>query len=119
MKVIIAGSRDIIDYELVVKGIKDSCFRITEVVSGGYYRGADALGERWARENCLGIALFSAEWDVHGRAAGPIRNEKMAKYADALIAFHHNNSRGTADMIRRAYKYKLKVYVVNVDELVV
>ena len=44
MKVIIAGSRDIIDYQLVVDTIKESNFIITEVVCGEA-SGVDSLGK--------------------------------------------------------------------------
>jgi hydroxymethylpyrimidine pyrophosphatase-like HAD family hydrolase len=47
MKVIIAGGRDLDDARLVLKGIKDSNFTITEVVSGGA-KGIDRLGEKWS-----------------------------------------------------------------------
>lgn len=114
MKTIVAGSRDIYDYNLILKGIEDSGFDITEIVSGGY-RGVDALGERWAKENLIKITQFKADWDTHGRSAGPIRNGQMAKYADALIAFCRDNSRGTTDMIKQAKRCNLKVYVVAVD----
>lgn len=44
MKVIIAGSRTLHSYDLVVRAVKDSGLQITEVVSGGA-RGVDRLGE--------------------------------------------------------------------------
>ena len=38
-------------------------------------------------------------WNRYGRKAGILRNRKMAKYADALIAVWDGLSRGTANMI--------------------
>ena len=35
MKIIIAGSRDIVDYEVLKRSIAKSSFEITEVVCGG------------------------------------------------------------------------------------
>ena len=101
MKTIVAGSREINDYGLIVKGINDSKFEITELVSGGS-RSVDYLGELWAKTNNIKITRFNPDWCKHGKSAGPIRNGEMAKYADALIAFHRNNSRGTANMIKQA-----------------
>lgn len=54
MKLIIAGTRDIVDYEEVKKGIalfreRYPNFIITEIVSGRA-RGVDKLGEDWANE---------------------------------------------------------------------
>ena len=113
MKVIIAGSRFYDDYSYVTKVIKDSGFNITEVVSGGA-TGVDRLGERYAQENKFMLKLFPADWAKHGKAAGPIRNQKMAEYAEALIAIRINNSRGTTDMINRATKMGLKVHVEEI-----
>ena len=43
MKVIIAGSRNFTDYKVLQDAIKNSGFKITEVVSGGA-KGVDSLG---------------------------------------------------------------------------
>src|SRR5690242_7305650 len=96
MKVIIAGTRHFTDYKL----LKEYCDVILsnqsdiEIVSGGA-RGADALGEQYAKENGYPIKQFLPDWDKYGRLAGPLRNEEMARYADALIAFWDNKSTGT------------------------
>jgi hypothetical protein len=113
MKTIVAGSREINDYSLIVKGINDSKFEITELVSGGP-RGVDYLGEKWANANGIKITRFYPDWNKYGKAAGPIRNGEMAKYADVLIAFHRNNSRGTANMIKQANEQGLMVYIINI-----
>jgi len=50
MKVVIAGSRGVTDFETVCQAITESGLDISEVVSGTA-RGVDRLGERWARKN--------------------------------------------------------------------
>ena len=111
-KVIIAGCRDFTDYALLrsfadqtLTGAED-----VEIVSGGA-RGADALGERYARERGRSLKVFPADWKKWGAAAGPIRNAEMAAYADALIAFWDGRSSGTRDMIRKAEDRGLRVQV--------
>ena len=122
---IIAGSRAIKNYSLVKRVIKESRFQITEIVSGTA-KGVDRLGERWARENCVKLIQFEAEWnniyhpdavvrvDKFGRkydaSAGHRRNEKMANYADALIVIIKDNSKGSMDMLQIAQKKGLKIY---------
>lgn len=59
----------------------------------------------------LQLNTFPADWNKHGRAAGPIRNEEMAQYADALIAFWDGKSRGTKSMISLATEYSLKIKI--------
>lgn len=110
MKTIIAGTRHIIDYEFLKKVVFCSGFEISEVVSGGA-PGVDKMGERWAEEFGVPVKLFEADWVNHLKAAGPIRNQKMADYAEALIAIWDGKSRGTADMIRKATAVGLHVYV--------
>ena len=85
MRVIIAGGRDFTDYQLLLDAIQEAQFNIETVVSGGA-KGADYLGEFYASEMNLKLNVYNADWERHGRAAGPIRNRKMAENADALIA---------------------------------
>lgn len=114
MKVIIAGSRDIKDYQLLKMAIQKSELDITEVVSGGA-AGVDFLGERWAREHGVLLTRFPADWSAYGKAAGPIRNGEMAAYVGkegALLALWDGKSKGTKNMIDQAEKHGLKFYVV-------
>jgi hypothetical protein len=114
MKIIIAGSRNFNDYNL----LKSSCdnlltqFTNIEIVSGTA-RGADKLGERYAREKGYSIKQFPANWDKFGKSAGYIRNDEMAQYADMLIAFWDGTSKGTKHMIDLANKRGIKVEIVN------
>lgn len=104
MKVIIAGSRTITDYNLVIKAVKDSGFTITEVVCGAA-NGVDSLGERYAKENNIKLSYFYADWSGKGRAAGTLRNEQMGNYSDCLIAIWDGKSPGTKHMINYAKNF--------------
>lgn len=116
-KVIIAGSRSFQDYPMLKKyadfklsNIKDTI----EIVSGGA-KGADSLGERYAKENGYSLKVFPADWERFGKAAGYMRNVEMARYADALLAFWDGKSCGTMHMIQIAYNYDLKVGVQHFE----
>jgi hypothetical protein len=114
MKVIIAGSRDFDDYEI----LRSYCDHVLqnqtdiEIVSGTA-KGADHLGERYGIEKGYRIKRFPADWKKLGKSAGYVRNEEMAKYGDALIAFWNVNSKGTENMINLANKYNLKIRICN------
>ncbi len=115
-KVIVAGCRDFADYEL----LKEKCdFYLQNkkpeniVIVSGHASGADALGERYAQERGYELETFPADWKASGRAAGPIRNAKMASVAHTLIAFWNGKSRGTKNMIDTAKKHNLQVAVVR------
>lgn len=118
IKVIIAGTRDFNDYAFLKKnldyflqGINPNNEEI-EIVSGNA-RGADKLGERYAKEHNLPVKLFPANWDKYGKRAGYLRNQEMANYADVLIAFWDEKSKGTKHMIDIAKKQGLTVIVVG------
>lgn len=116
MKLIVAGGRDFDNYDklkqeldALTSTIKDSS---VEIVCG-MARGADSLGERYAKENNLPIKYFPANWNSNGKSAGYIRNEEMARYATHLVAFWDGESKGTKHMINLAEKYDLVVDIVN------
>jgi len=112
MKVIIAGSRGFNNYETLCKVCDYMLSKQKEIeIVSGTASGADKLGELYAKLNEHSLKKFPADWDNIGKSAGYVRNEQMAKYADALIAFWDGKSRGTKHMIDLATKYKLKVKV--------
>ena len=119
MRIIIAGLRDYADYKYFSKELNEYLSGYTddiELISGGA-TGVDSMAERYARENKIPIKVFPADWKKYGKAAGPIRNSKMADYAGSegrLIAFWDGKSRGTGNMIRTAERKGIKVTVVNV-----
>ncbi len=120
-KVIIAGTRDFADYHL----LRQKCDNILSgkvqdyniVVVSGTARGADRLGERYARERGYRIERFPADWDRDGNAAGPIRNALMADNAHALVAFWDGQSHGTKHMIDTARTKGLAVRVINYNTI--
>lgn len=118
MKIIVAGSRAISNYDLVSETIKrflqDHGLTVSdiEIVSGGA-NGVDRLAERWAIENSAKLSVFKAEWDRFGKSAGMIRNKKMREYANGLIAIWDGYSKGTKNMIMEARSHGLTVLVKN------
>jgi len=100
MKIIVAGGRDFVpsnDDWFLLRDllIKHKC---TEIVSGGC-TGADRMGERIADRMEIKKIVFQADWNRLGKSAGPVRNMKMAIYADAVILFPGGS--GTDDMRKK------------------
>lgn len=110
MKVIIAGTRTVKDYKLVVQAVERSGYNITEVVSG-CATGVDTLGEQWARANNIPIKEMPADWSRYGNSAGPQRNRAMAEYADAAIVIWDGESRGSRNMIENMIRRKKPYYI--------
>lgn len=118
MRLIIAGSRcfeDPATLEEAFQKLSEDCDwpEITEVVSGTA-RGVDRLGEAWAAQRGIPVKRFPADWAVHGKTAGFIRNALMVEYVapdGALLAIYDGTSAGTHDVINRAKRRKLLHYI--------
>ena len=128
IKVIIAGSRNFYDYDIVEDTVvsyfmsRGILKENVEIISGGA-RGADSLGKQLANSYGLKLTVFPAQWDTYGKAAGMIRNKEMADYAikdsdkAILFAFWNGQSRGTKGMIDIAKRCGMEVIVneFNID----
>lgn len=114
-RVIIAGGRNFTDKEKLFATMDKLLSRTRDdiTVVCGKARGADTLGEEYAKSHGYSIAYYPADWDRHGRAAGFVRNIEMAKNADALVAFWDGQSRGTKHMIETAKQHGLEVRVIR------
>jgi uncharacterized protein YeaO (DUF488 family) len=117
MRVIIAGCRTFNNYGLLKskldKILKDYNDEI--IIVSGNANGADKLGEKYGKEKNYEVELYPADWDKHGKSAGPIRNAQMANVGNVLVAFWDGKSSGTGNMIDQATKKGLDVYVVRFD----
>ena len=113
-RVIIAGSREVTDYEVVKQAFIDSEFVTIEIVSGAA-RGVDTLGEQLSEELSIPLRQFPANWDKYNKAAGTIRNRDMGNYADSLVAIWDGKSTGTRNMIDYMTKLEKPVYVKRTD----
>lgn len=113
MKAIIAGSRDFHDYDFMeakLVGMFLSTDYPTQIISGTA-RGADRLGEQFAKSFDIELVLVEANWKTEGKKAGVLRNIRMAEKADILLAFWDGKSKGTRHMINTALEKNLEVHV--------
>ena len=112
-RVIIAGSRNFDNYDLLEKTLDYLFQNIKDeiIILSGAAPGTDTLGEQYAKKRGYASEKHPAPWELFGKAAGPIRNEMMAKNADALVAFWDGKSSGTKSMIEIANKHNLLVKV--------
>ncbi len=115
LRVIVAGSRDFNNYELLCDRLDFYLKRYPreriEIVSGRA-RGADRLGEEYAKSRGLRLKEFPANWDKFGKKAGYLRNREMAEYGTHAVIFWDGDSRGTRHMIELAREKELEVRVV-------
>lgn len=105
---LICGGRDFTDRAT----FEDAMSRFVEMwgcpnrIVHGDATGADALAGGWGKRMGIEVIAVPADWQEHGKAAGPIRNEQMLTYAPKrVIAFP--GGKGTEDMVKRAKKLLL------------
>lgn len=114
-RLVVAGSRDFADYDLLRREVDKLLSGRTNVtIVSGTARGADRLGEQYAAEHGMKIERFPAEWAKYHQGAGPVRNEKMVKSADAVIVFWDRESSGTKNIIECARKENVPYKIVRV-----
>lgn len=112
MRVIVAGSRSFTfeDYEIVENACLLSGYWFSAILSGKA-EGVDRLGEEFAHRMGIQVLSYPADWKTHGNRAGILRNEVMARNADALVAVWDGRSKGTQHMIQAARARGLLVHV--------
>lgn len=119
--VLVTGSREWDDYEIVRQALLEYAYRADTLIHGSA-RGADTLADEWATVHnefldSIGVDLLNVErfpvtsqdWDLLGKAAGHIRNGKMLQRLLELrgdkivLAFYKGRlSKGTQGMIDKA-----------------
>jgi hypothetical protein len=106
MRILVCGGRDFKDAAWMNEVLYPR--RVSMIIHGAA-RGADTLAGQWARRFNVPERYFPADWGLHGKAAGPIRNSAMLREGlpDIVIAFP--GGRGTADMVRQAQRARVAV----------
>ena len=123
-KLIVAGSRELADVNLVYKTIDDVTDLIFEdglggiiIISGGA-KGADSIGEMYADEKGIELWVYDAEWPKYGNSAGHKRNAEMAAVANGCLVFWNGDTEksGSFNMINTAKKYNLELFVQDIPK---
>jgi len=119
-RIIIAGCRTFTGYEeaksLIYRDLESMKLTQPMIVLSGGCRGADRLGERFAKEKGWKIEYYLPEWTKYGRAAGPVRNKKMIEQCDVVICFWDGKSKGTGSLIRHAQKSNKQLFIHRIDD---
>lgn len=106
MKVAVIGSRNLQVNDLEKYLPKET----SEIVSGGA-RGIDTCAKKYALDNNIKLTEFLPQYDKYGKSAPLKRNDLIIDYADLVLAFWDNNSRGTLYVINRCKKQGKKIII--------
>jgi len=113
-RVAVIGSRDFKHYGLLCYYLDNFFFhpkKKIEIISGGAI-GADSLAEKFAEARNIKTKVYKANWDKHGKRAGFLRNKKIVKNCDVVVAFWDGESKGTKITIDLAKEAGKKVYII-------
>lgn len=109
MKVAIIGSRNVKAPKVVLsKMLAELPYDCTEIVSGGA-EGVDRLAEKFAKENGFAFTEISSDSPLE-------KSQKLADYADCLLAFWDTASRGTAIIISTFTKVSKSVKIICINK---
>jgi len=84
-------------------------------IISGCQTGTDSLAIEFANDNKFTCLKIPADWCRRGASAGPERNIKMAKIADACLIFDGGGP-GSKSMYRIAKEQGIKVIKVSINE---
>jgi predicted Rossmann-fold nucleotide-binding protein len=110
LRLIVCGGRQYSDGQTIWTALDKihSEHGISQIICGGA-PGSDDYVSKWAKTNGVAVTIVLAEWQKHGHAAGPKRNQKMLELKpDGVVAFP--GGAGTADMCRLAREAGLKIW---------
>jgi hypothetical protein len=122
MRLLVCGSRAWTDrprlFEVLDRLVSQHSDGQVVTVIEGDARGADRVAGQLARRRGWRLERYPADWTRHGRAAGFRRNARMLREGrpDLVVAFTVGplaESRGTADMVRRARAAGVPVQVIT------
>ena len=111
MKLLIVGSRTIMDFDLVGHVPED-----TELIISGGAKGMDTVAERYADAHGIEKLIIRPEYEKYGRAAPIKRNEIMVDMADAVLAVWDGESRGTKYTLGYARRMGKSIIEIVVNE---
>ena len=111
MKLLIAGSRSIKDYDLEKYVPKET----TMIIAGGA-DGIDTLAEKYADEKRLSKLILRPDYDLYGKGAPLKRNEKMVELCDMALVIWDGRSKGTKYTLNYAEKIGKKVILITDKE---
>lgn len=113
-RVLVCGGRDYSDAQSLGMVLDAAHYaNPIECLIHGAARGADTLAADWALSHDVLCNAYPADWDRNGKAAGPLRNQKMLDKGRPHMVIAFPGGKGTADMIRRAEAAKVPVVKVT------
>ncbi len=107
MKLLIAGSRSITNFDLSPYIPQD----VELIISGGA-DGVDTLAEIYADKHKISKLILRPNYSRYKRSAPLKRNEEMVDIADSVLVIWDGRSKGTNHTVRYAKKNKKDLQII-------
>ena len=101
-----------VDYDTVNQAFLKVYQEGDRIVSGGCPTGGDRFAEVLAKKYQVSILIHYAKWNIHGKAAGFIRNGDIARDSDILIACVAPDRTGGAEDTIKKFNNPEKTIIV-------
>lgn len=127
MRVLVCGGREYDDWSAFSEGMwkvmkdlgldnqdyfeGDASKKIT--IIHGNAKGADFMARIWTKLWGCTEQRYDANWSLHGKSAGPIRNALMIEEGQPDVVISFPGSSGTAHMVSIARKKGVKVIEIT------
>ena len=108
MKLLVAGSRSIKEYDL--QGLVPE--GVTLIITGGA-SGIDEIAEEYADKKRISKLVLRPRYDLYGKAAPLKRNEEMVEICDMALVIWDGKSRGAKYTIECAKRMGKTVKVIT------
>ena len=114
MKIAIVGSRSFDDYDKLLEtmGLFCNAHELFGTLVSGGAKGADTLGENWAKYWGIAIERYLPDWNKYGKSAGFRRNSDIINACDIVLAFWDGKSKGTKHSLDLAREAKKPTFIV-------
>ena len=110
MKLMIAGSRTITDFNL-----ENYISSNVDLIICGGAKGIDTIAECYADKNKISKLILRPKYNLYGRGAPLKRNEEMIKIADEILVFWDGKSNGTKYTMDKAKELRKPITVITVN----
>ena len=112
MKILIAGSRSIKEFDLQ-KYIPEG---VDLVIAGGA-EGIDTVAENYADKKRISKLILRPKYELYGRAAPLKRNEEMIDISDFVLVIWDGKSKGSKYTIEQAKKKSKELLVIDISNI--
>lgn len=107
-RIAVTGGRNFMNFLIIRKAFQEINLNENDTIVHGGCSGCDQLCAEVAKEFKAKTEEYPADWNKYGKAAGPIRNEKMLKSnIDMLLVFQ--GGKGTKNCVKKAEELQIKI----------